>query len=140
VHELRKGDLSETKAFSAMLGLLIASAASPLHGQTEQAGRESSDILSKAQIRIVPRCSPESAASETITVCGRRSETERQRLAPIISDRFDPRGTVESVSRERHRLYEVGDSGIGSCSPSGPGGVEGCSWKRFKQQLEQYGK
>ena len=58
----------------------------------------------------------------------------------IINDRFDPGGTVESVSRERHRLYEVGESGIGSCSPSGPGGTEGCSFRRFKQMLEQYGK
>ena len=73
-------------------------------------------------------------------MCGRRSETERQRLPRIISDRFDPNGTVESVSRERHRMYEVGDSGIGSCSASGPGGTEGCSWKRFKQGLEQHGK
>jgi hypothetical protein len=79
-------------------------------------------------------------AADDIVVCGRRSETERQRLPRITSDRFDPDGPIDSVSRERHRLYEVGDSGIGSCSPSGPGGMSGCDFKRFKARLEQHGK
>jgi hypothetical protein len=128
------------KALAVLAATLIASPASPLHGQAEQISGGDGEVASRAQIRIVPRCSSQASSSDEILVCGRRSETERQRLNTIIDDRFDPGGTVESVSRERHRLYEVGESGIGSCSPSGPGGVEGCSFRRFKQMLEQYGK
>ena len=132
---------AEAVVLSCLLGLLVAASSSPARAQPDDGPGASSDIASKANLRITPRCLPGSAGpSEEIVVCGRRSETERQRLPPIISDRFDPNGTVESVSRERHRMYEVGDSGIGSCSTSGPGGMEGCSWRRFKQALEQHGK
>jgi hypothetical protein len=128
------------KALAVLAATLIASPASPLHGQAEQTAAGDGEVASKAQIRIVPRCSSQPTSSDDIVVCGRRSESERQRLPQINNGRFDPGGTVESVSRERHRLYEVGESGIGSCSPSGPGGTEGCSFRRFKQMLEQYGK
>ena len=93
--------------------------------------------------RIVPdgRCErpSENLSEEQLVVCGRRIPPDRYRL-PIRPDGFDPNGTVESVSRERHRLYEVGDAGIGSCSTVGPGGWTGCAFKDFKRQVEQKGK
>jgi hypothetical protein len=124
----------------ALTGLLVATCWSPAQAQNAHATSEEADIARKAEVRITPRCLPSAAASEEIVVCGSRSEAARQRLPRIVSDRFDPNGMVDSVSRERHRMYEVGDSGIGSCSTSGPGGTEGCSWKRFKERLEQHGK
>jgi hypothetical protein len=46
---------------------------------------------------------------------------------------------MESVSRERHKLMEVGDTGIHSCSVVGPGGWTGCDLKVIKR-AEQQGK
>ena len=89
------------------------------------------------QPRIIRRC--ETGEGEEIVVCGRRDETERYRL-PIRPGGFDRNGVVDSVSRERHRLYEVGETGLYSCSNVGPGGYTGCSWKEFKGRLEQHGK
>src|SRR3954464_9832106 len=60
----------------------------------------------------LPACPPGRSAGD-IVVCGRRNDGGGYRLpAP---DRFDPAGPVDSVSRERHRLLDVGASGIGSC-------------------------
>jgi hypothetical protein len=55
-----------------------------------------------------------------ITVCGRRDDGAGYRLPE--PDRFDPSGPIDSVSRERHRLLDVGAAGIGSCSTVGAGG------------------
>lgn len=87
---------------------------------------------------IVPRCTP-GGEGEEIVVCGRRDQTERYRL-PIRPQGFDRNGTIDSVSRERHRLYEVGETGLYSCSNVGPGGYTGCSWKEFKAHLEQHAR
>ena len=87
---------------------------------------------------IVRRCDPTEEAEE-IVVCGRRSQADRYRL-PIRDEGFDVNGTTDSVSRDRHRLYEVGESGLYSCSTVGPGGYTGCAWKEFKGTLEQHGK
>jgi hypothetical protein len=87
---------------------------------------------------IVRRCDRTGDADEVV-VCGRRDEAERYRL-PIRPEGFDKNGPVDSVSRERHRLYEVGETGLYSCSNVGPGGYTGCAWKEFKGRLEQHGK
>lgn len=128
----------QTRSAQSTIGLLLLLTAA---GQTQaQPSEPGENPASKANLRIVPRCTPGASAPDEIVVCARRSEAERQRLPRITSDRFDPNGPIDSVSRERHRLYEVGDTGIGSCSNSGPGGMEGCGFKRFKERLEQHGK
>lgn len=76
----------------------------------------------------------ESPAPSEIVVCG-RGEDARYRLPS--PDGFDPRGLVDSVSRERHRLMDVGASGIQSCSTVGPGGWTGCDVRRWRQAHEQ---
>ena len=89
---------------------------------------------------IVPRCGDDAAPGE-IVVCGRREGTESFRLPPAFRNpRFDPGGTIDSVSRERNRLIDERGGGIASCSPSGPGGMYGCAFRDFKRHLEQYGK
>lgn len=123
------------------VALLLLIAAGGAHAQPSTGATDpGADPASKANLRILPRCTRDPAASDDIVVCARRSETERQRLPRITPDRFDPNGPIDSVSRERHRLYEVGDTGIGSCSNSGPGGMSGCDFKRFKAWVEQHGK
>jgi hypothetical protein len=76
---------------------------------------------------------------EAIVVCGRRADPERYRL-PIRQNGFDPRGATDSVSRERHRLIEEGDAGIGSCSTVGPGGYTGCFHQTIKRRQQQEGE
>ena len=83
---------------------------------------------------IVPDCKAQTA--QDIVVCGRRGERSPFRLPPQ-PEGFDPDGPLPSVSRERHRLYEVGDTGIGSCSNVGPGGWTGCDFLRWKDEHHQ---
>jgi hypothetical protein len=96
-----------------------------------------------AQPRIYRDCAAEARAAQArggeVVVCGEREARSPYRI-PEPPERFDPNGTVQSVSRERHSLYEVGESGLYSCGNVGPGGHTGCDFRRFKQRLEQHGK
>lgn len=88
--------------------------------------------------KIVKNC--RNNQTNEIVVCG-SNERSPYRLPPPRPG-FDPDAGTDSVSRERHGLYEVGDSGIGSCSTSGPGGG-GCmaqSFKRYREQTDGHGK
>ncbi len=97
-------------------------------------GREQTLILPK----ILPECEAASGHAEEIVICGRRdNESERYRLP---RQKWNPNGPVASVSRERHSLYEQGDSGIGSCSTVGPGGWTGCALRTWKANREQHGR
>jgi hypothetical protein len=92
-----------------------------------------SDVLNT----IISNC--KRPADGTIIVCGKRGPTEsRFRLAPAARDPgFDVNGSVDSVSRERHKLMEAGAAGTGSCSTTGAGGWTGCmvrGWDRADQQ------
>lgn len=86
---------------------------------------------------LTPDC--ENARGDEIVVCGRRDEPRSRYRLPEEPDRgFDPEGPYESVSRERNGLFDVGASGIGSCSNVGPGGWTGCSANAFRRQIEQH--
>lgn len=80
-----------------------------------------------------------------ITVCGRsKAETDRRFRLPTMPDRgFDPLGSVDSVSRERHRLID-GDGASqdltrGSCSTVGASGWTGCQIKKWGEMDQQKG-
>jgi hypothetical protein len=93
--------------------------------------------------KIYKDCAAEARAArargdQVVVVCGDREARSPDRWPE--SRGFDPGGPVQSVSRERHSLYEVGETGIGSCGTVGPGGFTGCMHKSWKQQREQYGK
>jgi hypothetical protein len=66
-----------------------------------------------------PACSVQGESD--VTVCGHRDEGSGYRL-PQLDQHFDPAGSIDSVSRERHRLLDVGAAGTHSCSTVGPGG------------------
>jgi hypothetical protein len=89
---------------------------------------------------IVPQvdkpCKPD---AEEILVCGRREERRSPYRLPEPPPRFDAGGNDQSVSRERHSLYEQGDTGIHSCSTVGPGGYTGCTFQKWKNGDEQWG-
>ncbi len=75
-----------------------------------------------------------------IVVCARQpAETHR---LPAEPGGYDPHGTIDSAATERFRLIDVGASGIGSCSTSGPGGFTGCKsreWRYDELQNKQPG-
>lgn len=79
-----------------------------------------------------------SGDGEEIVVCARREEKRSPYRIPEPPDRFDPGGTVESVSRERNGLLDHGDVGIGSCSTVGPGGSTGCMLRQWKKDDQQW--
>jgi hypothetical protein len=83
---------------------------------------------------IVPDCTRQQ--TQDILVCARRGARSPYRLPPQ-PEGFDPDGAMASVSRERHRLYEVGQTGIGSCTNVGPGGWTGCDFLHWRDEHHQ---
>ena len=72
------------------------------------------------------------STDEVINVCARLPEQERYRIPPNLrSDPNDPAG--QAWAGRATELSYVGASGIGSCSPTGPGGAAGC----FNQIVQQ---
>jgi hypothetical protein len=120
-------------AGAALLLLMTNSAAAWAEDKPAQAD------LARAIDKVLGPCPATTSAD--IVVCGERRAKEQLRYRlPIRQDGFDPAGPVESVSRERHRLYQAGESGTGSCSVSGAGGWTGCLIKGWRARREQYGE
>ncbi|HEY0013209.1 MAG TPA: hypothetical protein VGB79_10210 [Allosphingosinicella sp.] len=80
------------------------------------------------------------ATREEIVVCGERESDERYRLPLVRDRRFDPRGNVDSVSRERNRLLGGSSAPLGSCTTVGPNGMTGCHSQGVWQRREQRGR
>ena len=69
---------------------------------------------------------PQSSEAE-ITVCARKSESERYRIPEPLRETQSP---ANRAWTDRVIAYErVGATGIMSCSPVGPGGMTGCLGK-----------
>ena len=120
----------------ARIGLLLAAAASlpPLPVFAQSVG-EPGSILST----IEKPCGGNGREDDEVVVCGRRERPRSPYRLPEPPPRFDAGGSDSSVSRERHQLYEMGDTGIHSCSAVGPGGYTGCVFKQWKNSDEQWG-
>ncbi|MBA2936065.1 hypothetical protein HZF05_18440 [Sphingomonas sp. CGMCC 1.13654] len=80
-----------------------------------------------------------------ITVCAQtKEEKDRRFRLPQMPDRgFDPLGSVDSVSRERHRLIDGDGANTdltrGSCSAVGASGWTGCQIKEWREKDQQKG-
>jgi hypothetical protein len=75
-------------------------------------------------------CPP--STDEEIIVCARLPEDDRYRIPPSLrSDPNDP--ASQSWTNRAIELSYVGRSGIGSCSPSGAGGMIGCQAELIRQ-------
>jgi len=74
-----------------------------------------------------------------IVVCRGRDRNVPYRIpAELRANGFDfSQEDVDGVSRERHRLMEGGEGGIGSCSPSGAAGASGCLTQKFRAWEQQ---
>lgn len=91
---------------------------------------------------LVPRCPRARAPGDIIVCADPAGEPESPYRLPIRPEGFDWKGGTDSVYRERRRLLEQGDAGIGSCSAVGPGGWTGCmvrDWKRAREQKRDNG-
>lgn len=74
---------------------------------------------------------PESSEDEII-VCARLPDEERYRIPDILRENpNDP--ASQSWTNKALALEYVGRSGIGSCSPTGPGGMTGCHTDLVRQ-------
>lgn len=116
------------------IGFAASAGAAWFAGMSAATAQTQAPAAPPAAARIVPDC--KGPGSDGLVVCGRR-ERPLYRL-PEQPEGFDPDGNVMSVARERHKLYEVGDTGIGSCSTVGPGGWTGCQFQRWKEERQQH--
>jgi hypothetical protein len=114
----------------ALLVLLLSNPAADA-----QEGAGSPQPLATPSVLEVLSACPRGGKPDDIVVCGRRTN-DRYRL-PLQDQGFDPDGPQESVARERGRLLEGGESGIGSCSTAGGGGWTGCFAQEVKRRQQQ---
>lgn len=91
---------------------------------------------------IDPGCGPRPTGE--IVVCRRNDAQRRFRLPEMPDQGFDPLGSVDSVSRSRHRLIdgdgESQDLTRGSCSATGASGWTGCQIKAWRERDQQKGQ
>lgn len=72
------------------------------------------------------------SSNEEIIVCARKPDSDRYRIPENLRDNPNA-GFNQSWATRAEALEYVGNSGIGSCSPVGPGGSVGC----FEQLVRQ---
>jgi hypothetical protein len=76
------------------------------------------------------------STDDDIVVCTRRPEEERYRIAPNLR----PSGTRQERDSWANRAQEVknvGSTGIGACSPVGPGGHTGCLIQDIERAMRE---
>ena len=76
------------------------------------------------------------STDDEVVVCTRRPEEERYRLAPNLR----PSGTRQERESWANRAQEVknlGSTGIGACSPVGPGGQTGCLIQDIERAMRE---
>ena len=123
----------------ALLALTVALLGAPAAAQ--QPGVAAPEAAAAATPRADPRINqliiygddpcPQSSNDEII-VCARLPENERYRIPPTVRDNSDDPESNSWANRAIELSY-AGRSGIGSCSPAGPGGMIGC----FNQIVDQ---
>ncbi|HEU0133856.1 MAG TPA: hypothetical protein VFR28_03460 [Allosphingosinicella sp.] len=109
------------KALLLAAGALLAAA--PAGAQAPAAPRAAEPKISTMIVYGDDPCPP--STDDTIVVCARKKEGERYRIPEEL--RGDPNDPKNQAWASRAQALEVaGRSGIGSCSPVGPGGASGC--------------
>jgi hypothetical protein len=106
----------------AILALAAASLAAPAAAQDSPAAAAEPKVN---QLIIYGDDPCPQSSDDVITICVVAPETERYRIPENLRDNpNDPRS--DSWANRATQLQYVGRSGIGSCSPTGPGGMIGC--------------
>jgi hypothetical protein len=102
---------------------LLLAAAGPAAAQTAPAGPSAEPKISTMIVYGNDACPP--STGDTIVVCARKPEGERFRIPEAL--RGDPNDPKNQAWAERATALEfAGRTGIGSCTPVGPGGASGC--------------
>ena len=113
---------------AAGAGALLAAA--PAAAQAPAAAAAAEPKISTMIVYGDDACPP--STDDTIVVCARKPEKERYRIPEAL--RGDPNDPASQAWATRATALEyAGRSGIGSCSPVGPGGASGC----FNQIVRQ---
>jgi hypothetical protein len=106
----------------AAAALLFASAG-PAAAQALPQGPPAEPKISTMIVYGDDACPP--STGDTIVVCARKPEGERFRIPEAL--RGDPNDPKNQAWAERATALEyAGRTGIGSCTPVGPGGASGC--------------
>jgi hypothetical protein len=116
-----------------LLAAAVGLAAVPAAAAAQDAGREAAQgaaaqAVAEGRVNQLivygdDPCPP--STEEEITVCFREDEGNRFRIPQNLRD--DPNDNANQAWGARAtELQYVGRSGIGSCSPTGPGGMIGC--------------
>jgi hypothetical protein len=114
-------------AAAALLPAVAAAAQPPASSPPAAADAEKVSQLIVYGDDPCPRGNP-----DEIVVCARKPESERYRIPKAL--RGNPNDPANQAWTNRaSELQYVGRSGIGSCSPVGPGGASGC----FNQLVRQ---
>jgi hypothetical protein len=112
--------------------LLLLAAAGSLLASTAPAFAQAADPGPKINQLIIygeEACPP--STDEEIVVCHKLPAEEQFRIPENLRGDDDPEG--RSWADRATELQYVGRTGIGSCSPAGPGGATGC----FEQLIRQ---
>lgn len=81
-------------------------------------------------------CPPKTRPDEIVVCADReRAVSPYRALLPVLRS-FGERGTA-SVSAERNKLLGADMGTIGTCSTWGAGGIFGCNYQRFKDNVNQ---
>lgn len=116
------------KALLLAAGALLAAA--PAAAQAPAAARAVEPKISTMIVYGDDPCPP--STDDTIVVCARKPDKERYRIPEAL--RGDPNDPTNQAWATRAQALEyAGRSGIGSCTPVGPGGASGC----FNQIVRQ---
>ena len=115
------------------IALLLAVTGSAGLAQRPAASTRAADEVPVNQVIVYGEDACPASTDDVINVCARLPEQERFRIPPNLRQNpNDPAG--QSWSNRAVELSYVGASGIGSCTPTGPGGgVTGC----FNQIVQQ---
>jgi hypothetical protein len=79
------------------------------------------------------------STDSTVYVCTRRPENQRYRIPETLRE-SGTRQERNAWANKSHQIMTAGSTGIGSCSPVGPGGHTGCliqEIKRSKQESQE---
>ncbi len=113
---------------SSLTALALLAALAPATGDAQsRAERQRQDVRRV----IVYGNDPCPRGTGEIVVCARRPESERYRIPQTTTDPEAP-AARSNLDRDQE-AREAAATGIGSCSPSGPGGASGC----LQQQINR---
>ena len=76
------------------------------------------------------------STDDDVVVCARRPEAERFRIPEVLRQS----GTLQerqSWTKQAEALSTAGATGIGSCSPVGPGGYTGCAQQEINRAFRE---